>query len=203
MNRTLFLILAASLLPAIAARAGESNAMWESRVVIAEDDGSGGEPLRIELSGEELGFDLQDLQLGESRAVVDDAGRSILITRTEQGYDFSVDGRTVSMPAFEHYAERVEIVDLSGAEFDGEFDVAVMSGEAPFTAARPAGITIITPEPLDESTQASIRSVLQAAGHNDTVTFVDPATMPAVHSTGAHAIKVIRKDVQISEQREP
>ncbi|HSD69647.1 MAG TPA: hypothetical protein VLB07_08840 [Woeseiaceae bacterium] len=199
MNRLFFLILAAGYLPAITALAGESNAMWESRVVIAEDDGSGGEPLRIELSGSELGFDLQDMQLGESRSVVDKSGRSILITRTEQGYDFNVDGKTVSMPAFEHYAERVEIVDLS----DGEFDVAVMTGEAPFTAAQPAGITIISPEPLDESTQASIRSVLQGAGHDDAVTFVDPTTMPAVHSTGAHAIKVIRKDVQISEQREP
>jgi len=203
MNRLFFLILAAGLLPAIPALAGESNAMWESRVVIAEDDGSGGEPLRIELSGEDLGFDLQDLQLGESRSVVDKSGRSILITRTEQGYDFNVDGKTVSMPAFEHYAERVEIVDLSDAEFEGDFDVAVMNGEAAFASARPAGITIITPEPLDESTQASIRSVLQAAGHSDAITFVDPTTMPTVHSTGAHAIKVIRKDVQISEQREP
>lgn len=194
MNRILFLILAASLLFTIPARAGESNAMWESRVVIAEHDGADGEPIRIDLSGEELGFDLQDLQFGESRSVVDSSGRNILITRTETGYDFAVDGRTISMPAFEHHAELVQIVDPS----QGEFDVEVSSGMA-FTAAGPAGITIISPAPLDENTQASIRSVLQAAGHVDTVTFVDQSTMPPIHSAGAHAIKVIKTDVQVSE----
>ncbi len=195
MNRILFLTLAAGLLSAGSAWAGDSNAMWESRVVISEDDGSGGEPIRIELSGEELGFDLQDLQFGESRSVVDSSGRSILITRTEKGYDFGVDGRTVSMPAFEHYAERVEIVDMS----EGEFDVAVTGSAMPFTAAGPAGITVITPAALDENTQASIRSLLQAAGHDEAVTFIDQSTMPQVHSTGAHAIKVIKKEVHVSE----
>jgi hypothetical protein len=198
MNRILLLILAAGLLAAESAPAGDSNAVWESqrelRVVIAEHDGAGGEPIRIDLSGEELGFDLQDLQFGESRSVVDSSGRSILITRTENGFDFEVDGRTISMPAFEHHAELVEIVDPS----QGEFDLEVNSGMA-FTAAGPSGITVITPDPLDESTQASIRSVLQAAGHDEAVTFVDPSSMPQVHSTGAHAIKVIQKEVQVSE----
>ncbi len=195
MNRILFLIVATSLLFTIPARAGESNAMWESRVVIAEHDGAGGEPIRIDLSGEELGFDLQDLQFGESRSVVDRSGRSILITRTEQGYDFEVDERTISMPAFEHPAEGVAIVDLS----EGEFDVKVMNSGHAIAAAVPAGITVITPDPLDESTQASIRSVLQAAGHEEAVTFVDQSTMPQGHSTGAHAIKVIQKEVHVSE----
>lgn len=194
MNRILFLILAASLLFTIPASAGESNAMWESRVVIAEHDGEGVEPIRIDLSGEELGFDLQDLQFGESRSVVDSSGRSILITRTETGYDFAVDGRTISMPAFEHHAELVQIVDPS----EGEFDVRVNSGMT-FAAAGPTGITVITPGPLDENTQASIRSVLQAAGHDEAVTFVDQSTMPQMHSAGAHAIKVIKKEVHVSE----
>jgi hypothetical protein len=196
MQRILFLTLAASLLFTIQTRAEESNAMWESRVVIAEHDGAGGEPIRIDLSGEELGFNLQDLQFGESRSVVDSSGRSILITRTEKGYDFEVDGRIMSMPVFEHHAELVEIVDPA----EGEFDVHMNSGMT-FTAAVPAGITIITPGPLDENTQTSIRSVLQSAGHDEAVTFVDQSTMPPMHSAGAHAIKVIQKDVHVSEQR--
>ena len=156
---------------------------------------AGGEPIRIDLSGEELGFDLQDLQFGESRSVVDGSGRNILITRTETGYDFAVDGRTISMPAFEQHAELVEIVDPS----EGEFDVEGMNSGMAFTSAVPAGITVITPDPLDESTQASIRSVLQAAGHDEAVTFVDQSTMPPMHSAGAHAIKVIKKEVHVSE----
>jgi hypothetical protein len=199
MNRKLFLIVAAGLLFASAGRASDSNAMWESQrelqVVIAEDDAAGGEPIRIELSGEELGFDLQELQLGESRAVVDSAGRSILITRTDKGYDFEVDGRTISMPAFGHHAEGIGIVDLA----EDEFDVEVMNSGMAFTTAGPAGITVITPHPLDENTQASVRSVLQAAGHNQAVTFIDQSTMPQMHSTGAHAIKVIKKEVHVSE----
>lgn len=195
MKRRLLLVLAAGILPVTAALAGEPGQIHETRVVVVQNDSGDGEPVRIELSGEELGFDLQDLQLGESRAAVDSAGRSILITRTEQGYDFAVDGQTVSMPAFDHYASHVEIVDLS----EDEFDVGVVSGEAQFTAAMPAGITVVSPEPLDASTQASIRSVLQGAGHDDAVTFVDPTTGPAIHAGRAQAIKVIRKDVQVNE----
>ena len=102
------------------------------------------------------------------------------------------------MPAFEHHAELVPIVDPS----QGEFDVEVMSSGMAFTAAGPAGITVITPGPLDETTQANIRSVLQAAGHDQAVTFIDQSTMPQVHGAGAHAIKVIQKEVHVSEQRE-
>ena len=204
MNRILSLLLAtgllsAGILSADSALAGDSNATWESqrelRVVIAGNDGAGGEPIRIDLSGEELGFDLQDLQFGESRSVVDGSGRNILITRTETGYDFAVDGRTISMPAFEQHAELVEIVDLS----EGEFDVEGMSSGMAFTAAGPAGITVIAPDALDESTQAGIRSVLQAAGHEEAVTFIDQSSMPQAHSGSAHAIKMIEKEVHVSE----
>jgi hypothetical protein len=195
MNRILFLIVAAGLLSAGPAVAGDANAMWETRVVLVEDDGTGGEPIRIELSGEQLGFDLQYLQFGESRSVVDSAGRSILITRTEKGFDFEVDGRTISMPAFGHRAELVEIVDPA----EGEFDVEVMNSGTAFTTAMPANITVITPELLDANTQATIRSVLQSAGHTQEVTFIDHSTTASMYGSGPHAIKVIKKEAQVSE----
>ncbi len=200
MNRILFLILAAGnlcagLLAADPSLAGDSNATWGSRVVIADHDGAGGERIRIELSGEELGFDLQDLQFGESRSVVDRSGRNILITRTAEGYDFEVDGRTVSMPAFDQVGAHVAIADLS----EREFDVEVMNSGTAFTAAMPANITVITPEPLAANTQATIRSVLQSAGHTQDVTFIDHSTTASMHGTAAHAIKVIKKEVHVSE----
>ena len=190
MNTKSLVFLAAGLLCTAQAVAGEPEAQWATRIAIAGDDGSGHSPVVIKLSSDELGFDLQDLQVGESRAVVDDTGRNILITRTEDGYDFDVDGKSISMPAFEGHTGLVHAGDFTA----GNFDVEVLGDDVHFADSAMNGITIIAPTPLDESTKAGIRSLLQSAGRQETITFVDNGPAPHGAVKSVHKIKVVKTE---------
>ena len=59
----------------------------------------GDSDIHIEIDSNDMGFNLDDLQVGESRSVVDDDGRSILVTRSDDGFSFTVDGKTIDLPA--------------------------------------------------------------------------------------------------------
>jgi hypothetical protein len=72
-----------------------------TRVTIAMVDDESAEELRLELDSDQLGFDLHDMQEGESRSIVDQSGRNILITRKAEGFTFDVDGKFIKMPLLE------------------------------------------------------------------------------------------------------
>jgi hypothetical protein len=76
---------------------------------------------------------------------------------------------------------------------DGDMDIDVrVIGSGDFMASSgPEGVTIITDEALDDATKQSIKAVLQSAGRNDEVTFIDGSD-----SDGRHAM-IIRKHVEV------
>jgi hypothetical protein len=45
------------------------------------------------------GFNLHELQLGESRSFVDAEGNNLFVVRTADGFDFNLDGKEFSIPA--------------------------------------------------------------------------------------------------------
>ena len=47
-----------------------------------------------------IDFDVRELQLGESRSFIDKEGNNLFVVRTEEGFDFNVNGREISMPDF-------------------------------------------------------------------------------------------------------
>ena len=79
------------LMLSIAAVAGEQH----KRVEIVVDDNNGAP---IVFDSESAGFDPLELQLGESRSVVDEDGNTVFIVRTEDGFDIESNGRRVSVP---------------------------------------------------------------------------------------------------------
>lgn len=89
-------------------------------IAVVED---GGEELQLNLDSEDLGFNLHEMQLGENYAFVDEAGQNVLVTRTEAGFDFSIDGKSISMPA--PGADGQELVWISEGE-GGDVDVHVL-----------------------------------------------------------------------------
>ena len=177
-------IFAASLVLAGVASAGEQHEM-KVRIAIAESDG--GDEVHFTLDSDDLGFNLEDMQEGETRSIVDENGRSILITRQADGYQFDVDGKTIEMPLFgaEHGSvwiddgdgKNVEVHVMRDAEFEssGNFD----------------GVTILSSEPIDEVTREGIKSLLTSSGHSGDVNFIDTSNGPH----GMHEIRVIKKEV--------
>ena len=165
-----------------------------TEIRIAVDDGAGDPHAVYSWSGADMGFDLHEMQEGESRSFVDEAGRSILVTREADGMKFDVDGKTIRMPLFdgEHGPH-----GLARARA-GNFDVMIAGDESGMTMD---GVTIISGKPLDASTQESIKSVLLSAGHDGQVRFVDHSTSfsgALVNPHGDHHIKVIRNEVDVT-----
>ncbi len=163
----------------------------EMKIVVART--AGDEATTIHWVGnDDPGFDMHAMQVGESQSIVDESGRAILITREQDGFRFEVDGETVTLPAIGEHGESLTVVE--GSDVTADFDVEIISDGPP--AAMHAGNTVMifSDEPLDASIQESIRAVLQSAGRDDTVTFVDRST-----AAGGKQVKVIRKRVEIQQ----
>ena len=69
-------------------------------IMVEADDGHDGDITSFRFDSDEAGFDLDELQLGESRAYVDEDGNNLYVVRTEEGFDFDLNGRKISLPDF-------------------------------------------------------------------------------------------------------
>lgn len=186
MHHRKLLATVAALGFAMSAFAGDGNHMSMSIAVI---DDATQELVRVDLDDGMLGFRLADMQVGENRAVVDKNGQNVLITREEDGFRFDVDGKTIRTPL--HRAPGV-----------GEHDVFVMgsphANAAPMEPLPPlpppglTGTTIISSEPIDEATQQAIEQLLEAAGHDADVRFIDHQAP----GNGRHEVRIIEKRVE-------
>ena len=195
--KTLKLAVMAVLLTFAAATFAQEEHEMKFEVIVAE--GGSDESTRVHWSSDNADFDIQDMQVGESRAMVDDDGRAMRITRGEDGFKMNVDGKTIDLPELSGMGEHgAHMTFVDGGEMDVDVQVigstsgtfATSTGFAGSTG--PEGVTIISGDALDDSTRDSIRAVLQSAGHTDEVTFIDSSG----GSDGKH-VKVIRKHVDV------
>lgn len=83
-------VLAAAILISGQTRAGEEHETHAFKIVIA-DDGSDADVIKL---------DGDDLEIGESRQFITDGGKEVVITRTEDGLNVTVDGEDLSLPSF-------------------------------------------------------------------------------------------------------
>ena len=175
-------ILAVSMILAGMASAGEEH---QTKMQVMVVDGNGSEGVNFKIDRDDLGFNIEDLQEGETRSIVDEDGRSILITRTTEGFKFDVDGKTVEMPMLTGGHEAMWISDGDGV------DVDVMGGAGFFSAEEFDGITILSSKPIDDVTREGIKSLLGSSGHSGDVNFIDTESGPH----GGHEVRIIRKEV--------
>jgi hypothetical protein len=188
--------MAASLLLASAAFAGEHAKMV---MQIAIDDGSDGEEIVLNLNSDDMGFNLHDMQEGESHSIVDESGRAILITREADGFKINVDGKTIDMPLFDGEHEMMMISDIGSVDFDMDFDMEhnlhVMKNSSIAISDYTDGVTITSAKPIDEVVREKIESVLISSGHSDGVTFIDRSS---AHGD-VHKIITIKKHVVVND----
>jgi hypothetical protein len=160
------------------------------KVDFSSDDGSH-EEIRLELDSDQLGIDLHDMQEGENRSVIDEQGRTILITREADGFVFEVEGRSIKMPLL--HGEHGTIAMAHGGKVE-DVDIQVLH-HGDMTTNVDTGTMIVTGKPVDAATQDAIRSLLETAGHGDDVQFIDHESAGA----GPHQVKVVRKVEVISD----
>ena len=178
---------------------------------IAIDDGSPDGQLFVNLD-DTNGIDLGEMQVGESQSIVYQSGNTVLVTRTEAGFDLNIDGRSISIPDFTE-AEQIFLhnaddgfADIDFADVQVEFDeaihiahaaeaqgVVVVNGD--FTDASD-DITIVSEAGIDAATREAVRAALQAGGYDSDVTFIDTeSAMSASEDFDNAEVHVVRKRV--------
>ncbi|MGB5166222.1 MAG: hypothetical protein WBN61_13255 [Woeseiaceae bacterium] len=169
--------LALAFVISMAAIAGEKE---KQRIVVEIDDGDG--PVIVDFDSDDTGFTMDELQLGESRTWVDENGSTTIVTRTEDGIEFDVDGDKVNVDdlAGKNEHEEKHVKKMMFADSDGDQDIMIITGKA-----------------VDAATQEKIRALLQDAGHGDDVTFIDSSAMNDA-STGNKQVRVITKKVHVT-----
>lgn len=159
----------------------------EKRVDIRLEVVEGDEPVSIAFSSDDLDFDPMALQVGESRSIVTDDGRSVLLTRTDGGLSLNIDGRDIELPGFGDIGMSED--DIAALEIEHEHAVHDVSvdGAVFISDGDTAGITIVSDDAIDAATRESIRGVLQSAGYDSEVRFIDTTSAAGAH----HVEKVI------------
>lgn len=148
------------------------------------------------LDSSDLGFELEDLQVGETRSVVDESGRSILISRNEDGFSYNIDGKVIDMPDIVNADVATATMHWVSDDLEGEAGVHVLRDVKVETLRGESSTLILSPKPIDAATQQAIKSLLESSGYSGDVEFID-------HEQGAgHAIKVkkVNKVVETAPQ---
>ena len=168
-------------------------------VKVISDGGEG--QTHLILDSDELGFNLHEMQVGENQSIVDKEGRAVLVTRTEDGFSFEVDGKTIDMPAFDGLHEKNVWISDDGSAAEVDVQIRTMGGGmgkhhgmAPRAMFAEEGVMIISGKKIDEATQQIIRTALESAGH-ESVHFAGG------DEGGPHKVHVVRKvvEVEVSE----
>ena len=181
-----------------AALAGEE---YRTQIEVAIDDDQSGEQ-HFRFDSQDAGFNLHDMQVGESRTITSDSGQTAFVLRTEDGFEFEVDGKKINMGDFGdvhgiamghgdhtadtlvnfdenvHMARKIRIVKIEGDDADN-------------------GVTVITGNSLDETTQQQIRDVLSSSGHTGEVTFIDANSAHGDHAS-MERVHIIKQEVDVT-----
>jgi hypothetical protein len=182
-------VFAAMAMFAMSAWSGEEVEHKMSIAIIESDSDS---EILIELDGADI--DLQNMQIGENRSIVDDDGRSILVTREEKGFTFNVDGKIVEMPDFLHNEEGNVWISGDDHMKNITVDVQMLHGDmAARSMMDSETVMIVSGKEIDASTQDVIRVALQTAGH-ESVEFIGGGD-----EDGPHGVHVVRKVVELTD----
>ncbi|MEM7433395.1 MAG: hypothetical protein AAF351_15840 [Pseudomonadota bacterium] len=162
MNLPVLITFFSALAFAGLADAGEVYEEHEVKMAIAvvDDNSNGGEPTRIEINSDDLDFDIFEMQEGETKSIVDENGRSILITRAADGLNLNIDGKDIEVPLF-------------GEAGEYEHDVVKHKIVKHEMHGGPDSTMIISAKPIDEVTQQAIQQLLESAGYDSGVEFID------------------------------
>jgi hypothetical protein len=163
------------------AMAGDETKMKMVIEVVGEHAANG---KHFTINSDDLGFDLAEMQVGESRSIVDESGRNILVTRGEDGFSINIDGETIELPDFHGGAHGGMHVITDGE--DSDVNIHVMRDVNMTMMNEMSGTMISSPKPIDDATQQAIKSLLESAGYGSDVNFID-------HDGAEHGKVIIKK----------
>ncbi len=186
------LIVFWAFLLATAALAGEER---RTKIeVVVDDDDSGHRSFRFD--SEEAGFNLHDMTVGETRVLTEASGSTALLTRTEDGFIVDVDGKQIDLSDL-HEADGAQVVHM---RVDGDHEKIKKHKKVRMIKTEDDdGVTIISGKAIDEETRERIRELLQSAGQDGEVLFIDSSELRAGGGPGGrHEVRIIKKEVDVT-----
>jgi len=193
-----FVLFLWGFLVATAAVAGEEHKM-KIEVAVSGD----GEE-HFEWHGD--GTEIDDLEVGESKTIVDDDGNEITMTRTEDGMEIEIDGENIELMHMGHDID-VDVLHEKGANVfihgeHGSEDV-IVDGHKSVKIIKTHdsdGVTIISSDEIDAETRARLEEVLKDAGKDGTVMFIDGSKFSGdEQAQRKHEVRVIKKEVDVTD----
>ena len=116
-----FAVLAAFLALG-SAFAQEVEKKMEFKIVVDGENADGSNALSWSTDGE----DIEGMAVGESRTISMDGGKEIIVTKTEAGMEFNVNGENIVVPDMGAHGTHMAFVSADGVhEIDGDMDVEV------------------------------------------------------------------------------
>ena len=181
-----------ALLIATAAAAGPEH-MTEIKIAIEGDDAA---HRVIRLDGVNADFDFRELEVGESKVIKDDNGNDVTVSRTENGYEFDVEGEKIEIAGLhgEH-----EITMLHEAHDDKNAVIRKHKQVRMIKTEDAHGVTIISGDEIDEETRAELERVLKEAGKDGEILFLDGSELSGDEQAhGKHEVHIIKKEINVT-----
>ncbi len=164
-----------------AAMAGEE---YRTKIAIEiDDDATGHQSFKFDSA--DAGFNLNDLAVGETRALTGESGKTAQVTRTEDGFELLVDGRKIDLG---------DLNDFGGAH--DEHEIEHQKTIRMIKTDDSSAVTVISDKAIDEATRDRIREALESSGQDGEVLFIDSTELDAGGAQQVHKrreVRVIKK----------
>lgn len=156
-------------------------------------EGDGTAHREFHFDSQDSDIDLEGLAVGESELITDSEGNEVKVMRTENGFEFDVEG------------EKIEIAGMHGKHdfamlhkaHDGE-DVVVEKHKKVrmIKTTGGDGVTIISGDEIDDATRAELEKILQDAGKEGDVVFIDGSELHGDEQAhGVREVHIIKKEI--------
>ena len=140
--------------------------------------------------------DLQALEVGESEVITDSDGNEVKVLRTENGFEFDVEGEKIEIAGLhgEH-----DFAMLHKAHDDDDVVIKKHKQVRMIKTNDAHGVTIISGDEIDEETRAELERVLKKAGKDGEIVFLDGSELSGDEQAhGLHEVRVIKKEIDVT-----
>jgi len=177
-----------------AAIAGEEH-RTEIKIAI---DGEGTEHQVFKFDSQDSGVDLRNLEIGDTETFTNEDGHEVTVTRNDSGFEFNVGGETVEVPDFT--GDEHELVQLHKAHESENVVVEKHRKVHMIKTEGDGGVTIISGDEIDADTRARIEKVLEDAGKDGEVLFIDGSNLSGdERAHGKREVRIIKKEIDVTD----
>ncbi|MDH3619967.1 MAG: hypothetical protein OER91_03690 [Gammaproteobacteria bacterium] len=137
--------------------------------------------------------DLHDMEVGESQVITDSDGNEVTVQRTEDGFEFDVEGEKIEIAGLHGDHELTMLHDAHDVEdviIEKHKQVRVIKSHDT------NGVTIISGDEIDAETRAALEKVLKEGGKDGEVVFIDGSEL-----TGGEQVHGARREVRIIKEK--